>query len=167
MTVPLRMALFPDETVLARLRRPLWGILFRVAMHSLPPLVLVAVVALSRDALDRIVEWANLLPGIWPLVAVVLVLSLLVPVLLGYAFTGFFSLDHWRVAVTDRRVLVRHDWRNSRYDEMMRDDIETCLHDRAAGRILLSGGGRELAIACNRRQAGGILAALGYGDAGT
>ncbi len=165
MMVPLHTILFPGETVLLRLRRPLWGILFRVTLHSLPPLALFVAVGLSQEALDRITEWANLLPGYWPIVAVLVVLFLLT-ILPGYAFTNFFSFDHWRVAVTDRRVLVRHGWRNIRRDEMMRHDIETCLYDRAEGKILLTGAGRELAIACNQRQVGRILAALGYDEAG-
>jgi hypothetical protein len=136
--VPLRMTLFPGETVQFRLRPPLWGILFRVGLHSLPPLALFAAVGLSQDALDRITEWANLLPGVWKLIAVLAVL-LLLTILPGYAFTSLFSFDHWRVAVTDQRVLLRHGWRNIRRDEMMRHDIENCLYDRAGGKILLTG----------------------------
>jgi hypothetical protein len=164
MMVPLRMVLFPGETVLVRLRRPLWGILIRVGLHSLPPLALFAAVGLSQEALDRITEWVNLLPGFWPLVAGLAVLTVLT-ILPGYAFASLFSFDHWRVAITDRRVLLRHDWRSIRRDEMMRHDIENCLYDRASGKILLTGVGRELAIACNQRQAGRILAALGRDEA--
>ena len=105
------------------------------------------------------------MPGFWPLVAVLIVLFI-ITILPGYAFTSLFSFDHWRVAVTDQRVLVRHGWRNIRRDEMMRHDIEACLYDRAEGRILLTGAGSELAIACSQRQAGRILAALGYDEAG-
>jgi len=166
MMVPLRMVLFPGETVLARLRRPLWGILFRVGLHSLPPLALFAAVGLSQEALDRITEWANLLPGIWKLIAGLAVLTVLTT-LPGYAFASLFSFDHWGVAITDRRVLLRHGWRNIRRDEMARHDIETCLYDPAGGRVLLAGAGRDLAIACNQRQADRILAALGYPEAGS
>lgn len=165
MMVPLRMVLSPGETVQLRLRRPLWGILLRIGLHSLPPLALFAAVGLSQEALDRVTEWANLLPGYWPLIAVLGVL-LLLTILPGYAFTSLYSFDHWRVAVTDRRVLIRHGWRNIRRDEMMRHDIETCLYDRAEGKVLLTGAGRELAITCSQRQAGRILAALGHDEAG-
>jgi hypothetical protein len=105
------------------------------------------------------------LPGVWKLIAVLAIL-LLLTILPGYAFTSLFSFDHWRVAVTDQRVLLRHGWRNIRRDEMMRHDIENCLYDRAGGKILLTGADRKLAIACNQRQAGRILAALGYDEAG-
>lgn len=165
MMVPLRMILSPGEIVQLRLRRPLWGILFRVGLHSLPPLALFAAVGLSQDALDRITERANLLPGFWKLIAGLAVL-LLLTILPGYALTSLFSFDHWHVAVTERRVLVRHGGRNIRRDEMMRHDIEACLYDRAEGRIVLFGDGRALAIACNQREAGRILAALGYDEAG-
>ena len=56
MMVPLHTTLFPGETVQLRLRRPLWGILLRVAVHSLPPLALLAAVGLSQEAMDRITE---------------------------------------------------------------------------------------------------------------
>jgi hypothetical protein len=84
--------------------------------------------------------------------------------LIDFAFIGL-SFDHWRVAVTDRRVLVRRGLLGRGHDEMMRYDIETCLYDRAEGKVVLTGADRELAIPCNQRQAGRILAALGHEEA--
>lgn len=118
------------------------------------------------EAIDHFNKWLNLLPGFWPLVPLLFALVLWTA-LPGYALVGFFIFDHWRVAITNQRVLARHSWRNIRRDEMARHDIENCLHDMTGGKIVLTGAGRELAIACNQRQAPRILAALGYDEAGS
>lgn len=157
--IRLNIILSQGETVLLQLRRPLPGILFRVAMRALPPLAPFAAVIIWPETLERVTEWLNLLPDFWPLIGLVVVL-LFITTLPGYALFSL-SIDHWRVAITDQRVLARHSWRNIHRDEMARHDIESCLYDRAGGKITLTGAVRELAIACNQRQASRILKALG------
>lgn len=164
----LKTLLYPGETVLLREERSFGEIAARVFVLFAAAGVLLT--ALYR-AIGHIGRWLDSLGGTISLLTGILGLFLLAvfgPAILGLPFDRLLprrSSDHWRIAVTDRRVLVRRGLLGRGHDEMMRYDIENCLHDRARGKIVLTGAGRELAIACNQRQAGRILAALGRDEA--
>lgn len=165
----LKSPIYPGETVLLREDRSFGEIAARMAVQFAGAGGLFMALYYGYEHIDR---WLNSLVGmVGPLIGL-----LVVVLLVGYWPMTFIKPfkwlptilrpDHWRIAVTDQRVLVRRGLLGRGHDEMMRYDIKTCLYDRAEGKIVLTGAGRELAIACSQRQAGRILAALGYDEAG-
>lgn len=159
-TAGLRKKLAPGERVLLRVRRSIPTIMAWTAMPALPMLVML----LLMNHPEAVNAWLGLFSGVMVIVALLLFL-LVVQLSIDISWFGVF-FDHWRIAVTDKRILVRRGLLGARHDEMARPEIESCFHDRTGGKIVLSGAGRELAIACNQRQADRILAALGYDEAG-
>jgi hypothetical protein len=165
----LKSLTYPGETILLHEERSLGEITARVAASFAAAAALFKV---SYHGTELFGRWLDNLGGTIGLVAglvAIVLLAMYWPVIFALPFGRLLSVlrpDHWRVAVTDQRVLLRRGLLGRGHDEMMRLDIETCLYDRAEGKILLTGTGRELAIACNQRQAGRILAALGYDEAG-
>lgn len=166
----LKRLLYPGETILLREERSFGDVVARVFVSFAA--VGVSFMALHRG-IGHIGPWLDSLGGTISLLTGILAIFLLVvfwPVILGLPFDLLLarrSSDHWRVAVSDQRVLVRRGLLGRGHDEMMRYDIETCLYARAEGKIVLTGAGRDLAIACNQRQADRVVAALGYPEAGS
>lgn len=159
-TPGLKKKLGPGERVALRLRRSILATLAWTAMPAAPMLLMFA---LARHP-EIINAWLDLFSGIMTFMALILfVMALQLSIDISW-FGVFF--DHWRVAITDRRVLVRRGFLGARYDEMARHDIENCQYDGVGGKIVLTGAGRELAIACSQAQAGRILKALGRDEAG-
>lgn len=164
----LKSLLYPGETVLLRLERPFWDIAVRVAAPFVVAVLLFEIMVRDFKYIERWVVSLGITGLAISLIALLLVMAFW-HLLWATPFDWLLRKrrpDHWRIAVTDQRVMVRRGSLGGRLDEMMRHDIETCLYDRAEGKILLAGAGRELAIPCNQRQAGRILAALGYDAAG-
>jgi len=154
-TPALRKILQPGERVLLRLRRPTAAILAWTVAPALPLLVLVLLLAYP-DALNALL---GLFSGLMTIV-VFLLFMILLQVSFSMSWSGLL-FDHWRIAVTDRRVLLKRGLLGLRRDEMARADIETYAHDRAGGTLTLTGAGREVVIACSQAQAQLILAVLG------
>ena len=159
-TAGLRKKLAPGERVLLRVRRSIPAIMVWTAVPALPMLVML----LLMNHPEAVNAWLELFSGVMVIVAFLLFL-LVVQLSFDISWFGVF-FDHWRIAVTDKRILVRRGLMGARHDEMARHEIENCLHDRTGGKIVLTGAGRELAIACSQRQAGRILQALGRDEAG-
>lgn len=154
-TPALRKILQPGERVLLRLRRPAAAIVAWTIAPALPLLVVLLLLAYP-DALNALL---GLYSGLMAIV-VLLLFIILLEVSFSMSWIGLF-FDHWRIAVTDRRVLVRRGLLGMRRDEMARAAIENHAHDRAAGTLTLTGAGRRLVIACSRTEAGQLLKALG------
>ena len=108
---------------------------------------------------DILNAWLDLLPGILSILALLLFV-LLFQFSFDISWIGLF-FDHWRVAVTDRRILVRRGILGTRHDEMARDDIESVRYDPAARRLFIAGGGDEIEIRCFDDEAERIRRALG------
>lgn len=154
MMVRLDEMLAPGETVLYRAAMPpdagwvvfLWaffvGSIAADAMYRYPP----------EDVGDALVMLGYYFLPIF-IVPVAIVLAIM-----------WVRFPAW--AITERRVLLRRGLLGAGHDEMARHDIGTCLYDKAGGRIVLTGGDRELTIACNQRQAGCAVAVLGSNDHG-
>jgi len=154
-TPALRRILLPGERVLLRLRRPTAAIVAWTIAPALPLLVVLLLLAYP-DALSALLgQFSGLMT-----IVVLLLFMILLQVSFSMSWIGLF-FDHWRIAVTDRRVLVRRGLLGLRRDEMARADIETHAHDRAGGMLVLTGAGHELVIACSQAQVELILAALG------
>lgn len=158
-TPGLRKKLEPGERVALRLRRSIPASLAWIAMPAVP-LLLMLVLTNYPEAINA---WLDLFPGLMAIFALVLFLMVF-QLSFDISWFGVF-FDHWRIVVTDRRVLLRRGLLGGRHDEIARHEIENCLYDRAGGKILLTGAGRDLAIACSQRQAGRILKALGRDEA--
>lgn len=156
-TPALRKILLPGERVVLRLRRPAAAILAWTVAPALPLLIVILLLAFP-DALDMLL---GLFSGFMTIVALLLFIILL-QISFGISWIGLL-FDHWRVAVTDRRVLVRRGLLGAGREEIARTDIETRIHDRAGGRLVLAGAGREIVIACSLAQAGRIMKALAPG----
>lgn len=165
----LKSLLYPGETVLLRLERPFWDIAARVTAPFVAAGVLFKIVFNSFNDIERWVVSLGIAGIVISLIALLLAMALW-HLLWAMPFDWLFRKrrpDHWRIAVTDQRIMVRRGPLGGRLDEMMRHDIETCIHNRAGGKIVLAGAGRELAIACNPRQADRILEALAFETANT
>ena len=162
--VRLKPLIYPGETILLREERSLGEIAVRVFAPFAGAGGLFYAVYYG---IGHIGGWLDSMGGMISLFAGLFAIFLLAvywPVILALPFDWLLSRrrsDHWRIAVTDQRVLVRRGLMGGGHEEMMRYDIENCLHDRAGGKILLTGADHELAIACGQPQMGRILKALG------
>ena len=100
----------------------------------------------------------HLLPGTFQ-AAHILVPMAAVPVLI--VLTADLQKGRWRSVVTDRRVLYCNRDDVPRVEAMGVDDITEVCRQTIVPKLILRGGGRELAIRCDREEADRILAALG------
>jgi hypothetical protein len=157
-TPALRRILLPGERVLLRLRRPAAAILAWTVAPALPLLIVILLLAFP-DALDMLF---GLFSGLMTIVALLLFIILL-ELAFSISWAGLF-FDHWRIAVTDWRVLVRRGLLGAGREEITRADIETRIYDRAGSKLVLAGAGRELVIACSLAQAGRIMKATAPGE---
>lgn len=157
----LKKLLYPGETELLREGRSVFTILAWLVAPAAP--LALAVWLMSHVELTN--QFLDVLVIIFGAFAALFLFLGGFQFLMDFAFIGL-TFDHWRIAVTDQRVLVRRGLLGANHDEMARYDIENCLHDRTGGKIVLTGAGRELAITCSQRQAARILQALGRDEAG-
>lgn len=157
----LKKLLYPCETELLREGRSVFAILAWLVAPAAP----LALVLWLMSHVELTNQFLDILIIIFGVFAALFLFLGGFQFLMDFAFIGL-SFDHWRIAVTNRRVLVRRGLMGASHDEMARYEIENCLHDRAGGKIVLAGAGRELAIDCSQAQAGRILKALGRDEAG-
>lgn len=157
----LKNLLYPDETELLREGRSVFTILAWLVAPAAP--LALAVWFMSHVELTN--QFLDVLKVIFGIFVALLLFLGGFQFLMDFAFIGL-AFDHWRIAVTDQRVLVRRGLMGASHDEMARHDIENCLYDRTGGKIVLTGAGRELAIDCSQAQAERILKALGRDEAG-
>ncbi len=166
----LKSLIYPGETILLREERSVGEIAARVVVLFAATGGLF--MALYRG-IGHIGRWLDSMGGMISLLTGLFAIFLLAvywPVILTLPFDWLLSKlrsDHWRIAVTDQRVLVRRGLLGGGHNEMMRYDLEDCRYDRASGKIVLTGSGRELAIDCSQAQAVRILKALGRDEAGS
>ena len=122
----------------ARLLRFRWPIIFGIV---------VATALLNR--LVDLPEWADLL--------------FMIPIISLLPFAMFRLSVPWRLAVTDRRLMVRWNMMaGGPYLEEIRFAlIERIRYDKTHKELILHGPGRRVAIPCLKRRAKRILAALG------
>lgn len=156
-TPALRRKLAPGERVVLRLRRPLPAILAWVAVPVLP----FAAMFLLLQYPEIINAWLGLFPGAMALLAV-LALIILLQFSIDFAWLSLFTLffDHWRIAITDRRVLVRRGLLGFGHDEIARGKGCRAEYDVAGGRLVLWTGSGKLAFRCGETDAFRIVAAL-------
>lgn len=157
----LKSLIYPGETLLLREGRSVVAILAWLIAPAVPLALMIWLVS-HVEAFNAFLGILTLLFG--ALIGIFLFLGGF-QFLMDFAFIGL-SFDHWRIAVTDRRVLVRRGLLGGSHDEMARHDLEGCRYDRAGGKIVLTGANRELAIGCSQPQAARILKALGRDEAG-
>jgi hypothetical protein len=158
----LKRLLYPGETELLREGRSVFAILAWLVAPAVP--LVLAIWFMSHVELTN--QFLDVLKVIFGVFVALFLFVGGFQFLMDFALIGVF-FDHWRIAVTDQRVLVRRGLMGASHDEMARYEIENCLYDRAGGKIVLSGAGRELAIDCSQAQAGRILKALGRDEAGS
>lgn len=141
----LRAFLEPGEKVVMRYpaasRRVVWVALLSVGFMAL---VMVPIF--------------HFLPGTFQ-AAHILVPMATVPVLI--VLTADLQKGRWRSVVTDRRILHCHRDDVPRVEAMGLDEIAEIRRETIVPKLILRGGGRELAIRCDREEADRILAALG------
>lgn len=158
----LKNLLLPGETELLREGRSVFAILALLVAPAVP----LALVIWFMSHVELTNQFLDVLKVIFGVFAALFLFLGGLQFLMDFAFIGL-SFDHWRIAVTDQRVLVRRGLLGASHDEMARHEIENCLYDRAGGKIVLAGASRELAIDCSQAQAGRILKALERDEAGS
>jgi hypothetical protein len=97
------------------------------------------------------------IPGV--LRAAPAILSVGALTLIGFGILGFKRYS-WHSAVTNSRVVLRSRNGTTGVESMSIEDIAVIERETIVPKLIMRGGGRELAIRCDPEEADGILAAL-------